>query len=610
MRDVGGRRRCAGRRMVGPAILAGAGLAAAMAMGATGGQPRPAAHAAVGVADHASDNDATPIPTTTPDADGWIALRAGAVDYAPNGLPDFDQRQPQWRSRDPIRKVWTHDGPAAVADALWWLDAQHETGPPPPAVVDQFGLVRALGGWDDHAVDNVRPFGQSLAGVFRTNGVFGNYFGTCLDELDAGLQSYLREARTEPLFDTRLVEKPTLAHVAEAIARGEPVVALVGLWQNTHLSGWSRIGGHYVAVEAVNPATGKLRVADPYLDVARPSAGESEHGDAALVSHDTWTLSPALRPGPVLRLDGYLEATGDVAAFMANFYGQNRRTCDDSDVAWADGEPVEAHLDTILAIQVAPPPTETPTPTRTPSATPTDTPRPSPTASPTGTRERPTDAPEPTAATPTPIAGETPDPRETPTPVVRTATASATIAPRASRTPTPPPLPTPSADPSEPPGAVPSMTPTAPTRTPTARPTAVIPTLTARPSRTPTPTDTLAPPPTDPPTATPKPTRTPGPGDVCGAVVEQRTRRPLGHVKVWLYRSEEPLGVTRTVDNGTFCFLALPHGPYDVRAERSGCTTLQQPVDIAGGMRYLDLEMTCRRFQTHLPLAIKRRRLR
>ncbi|RIL08578.1 hypothetical protein DCC79_13485, partial [bacterium] len=148
------------------------------------------------------------------------------------------------------------------------------------------------------------------------------------------------------------------------------------------------------------------------------------------------------------------------------------------------------------------------------------------------------------------------------------------------------------------------------TRTPTPRPTAVIPTLTARPSRTPTPTDTLAPPPTDPPTATPPPTRTPGPGDVCGAVVEQRSRRPLGRVRVWLYRSEEPLGVTRTVDNGTFCFLALPHGRYDVRAERTGCTTLQHPVDVVGGMRYLDLEMTCRRFQAHLPLAVKRKRVR
>ncbi len=610
------------------------GVGGALWLGLTGG-PTPARTEAA----PREIGTATPAPTTTPDAEGWVRLAAGARDYAPRGLPDFDQRQYVWHSLQPTRKVWTHDGPLAVANALWWLDAQAESGPAPPMINDRFGLVRAYGDWDDHDARNIRLFGYDLAVALDVNGPSGTTFGTCLDRLDAGLNRYLAAAATDPPYSTRLIEAPSLAELAEALARREPVVLLVGMWQELDLSGWRRIGGHYVTLEAVNPTTGRLRISDPYLDQGvDPPPVSSAHNDAAQVSHDVWTLAPSLRPGQVLRIEGYPGDSAALDAFMLNFYGQNQRHCTEGDLAWADGKPIEAHLDTALVIQIAPPPTPTPTatstdtptatPTHTPTftRTPTDTPTPRPTATDTAL---PTDTPtHPPSATPegTATEGAIPATREIPSPTVEP---DETPAPTATRDGDPAPSPTaPGTEPPVPSATLspwPSATPTA-TESPTDRPTPteaaspsatperLTPTETSEPSatpgRTPTPTETPSAAPTEPPMDTPTSTPTPGPGDICGAVTEAGSRRPIKSAKVWLFQNEDPFGLTRTVANGTFCFLELPHGRFDLRAESQGCTTVQQAVDVAGGMQYIEITLPCRERRAYLPMLIKRIRVR
>lgn len=587
-----------------------------------------------------------PPPTTTPDADGWLRFAPGAGDYAPAGMPDFDQRQYVWHSLQPTRRVWTHDGPLAVANALWWLDSQHEAGAPPPAISDTFGLVRAYGEWDDHSDLNVRHLGNALAAVLGTNGPGGTSFGSCLDRLDGGINRFLADAATEPHYSTRLIEKPSVVDLAEAIGRGEPVVLLVGMWQELDFSGWKRIGGHYVTLEAVNPTTGRLRLADPYLDRVAAPLSPATHNDAALVSYDDWTLAPSLRPGPVLMIEGYPGNDAALESFMLNFYGQNRHNCIDGDVDWAEGESIEAHLDTALVIQIAPPPTATPT------ATPTDTPTPTATDTPTATRTpTPTATPRP-SATPTPLPSETPtdapsttprateterpfpltreipsptarltdapepsatrDPGGDPTPSPVPPTAEPTVDPTAAVMPTPsatlPPSATPAPSDTPPPSATSAPTETAtPTETPPPTPT---PSRTRRPTRTPTSTETPSETPTERPTETPSATFTPGPGDICGAVTDARSRRPIKNAKVWLFKSEEPVGLTRTVANGTFCFLALPHGQFDLRTESRGCTTQQQSVDVTGGLKYLDIALPCNTRSVYLPMLVKKTRLR
>ncbi|MCJ7469874.1 hypothetical protein MUO74_05165, partial [Candidatus Bathyarchaeota archaeon] len=58
-------------------------------------------------------------------ADPWY-WKPNYDDYVPSGVPDFDQRQGgtyQWVNQ---AQQWSHCGPVAVANSLWWLDSEFE----------------------------------------------------------------------------------------------------------------------------------------------------------------------------------------------------------------------------------------------------------------------------------------------------------------------------------------------------------------------------------------------------------------------------------------------------------------------------------------------------
>ena len=66
-------------------------------------------------------------------------------DYAPSGMPDFDQKQNGWFLPGPVSQpLWTHCGPVAAANSLWWFDSKFETQPiTPPVTSDHYPLVKA-----------------------------------------------------------------------------------------------------------------------------------------------------------------------------------------------------------------------------------------------------------------------------------------------------------------------------------------------------------------------------------------------------------------------------------------------------------------------------------
>jgi hypothetical protein len=83
-------------------------------------------------------------------------------DYAPNGMPDIDQRQDSWIKAE--TEQWTFCGPCAVANCFKWFDSKYNVPPGVPGDgSDMFPLVRqyidVIGGmicpWDDHDPFNV-----------------------------------------------------------------------------------------------------------------------------------------------------------------------------------------------------------------------------------------------------------------------------------------------------------------------------------------------------------------------------------------------------------------------------------------------------------------------
>jgi len=125
-------------------------------------------------------------------------------DYAPSGVPDFDQRQWGTYIWQDMWQQWSHCGPVAVANSLWWLDSEFEPNPmPQPIINDGFPLVQTYGQWDDHAAQNVAPLVEHLAYLMDTDGRRTGvaHSGTDVHDMEAGLAHYLSWTGVNPQGD-------------------------------------------------------------------------------------------------------------------------------------------------------------------------------------------------------------------------------------------------------------------------------------------------------------------------------------------------------------------------------------------------------------------------
>jgi len=127
-------------------------------------------------------------------------------DYAPSGMPDFDQRQAgTYMWMDPVGQ-WSPCGPVAVANSLFWLDSEFEPNViPPPTIIDNYPLVQSYnpGGWDDHDPQNVPPLVEHLAFLMDTDGRRTGlpHSGTNVFDMQAGITHYLSWSGVNPLGD-------------------------------------------------------------------------------------------------------------------------------------------------------------------------------------------------------------------------------------------------------------------------------------------------------------------------------------------------------------------------------------------------------------------------
>ena len=179
-------------------------------------------------------------------------------DYAPSGLPDFDQKQDGWSGMGTTGPVSTHCGPVALANSLWWFDSREETADHGPAthISDTYRLITSsqAGGWDDHDPKNVVPLVDSLAWYVDTNGLRTGdlHNGTVITDLHAGLRTYLHDRGLWDDYLVSLVARPGYDWVAHEVMRSEDVVLLLGFWElvfdpdGIPCSGdeiWQRVGG-------------------------------------------------------------------------------------------------------------------------------------------------------------------------------------------------------------------------------------------------------------------------------------------------------------------------------------------------------------------------------
>jgi uncharacterized repeat protein (TIGR01451 family) len=262
-------------------------------------------------------------------------------DYAPSGMPDFDQWQ----------KGPTYCGPYAAANSLWWFDSKFEPRPVGPSsgppgtipISDSYTLVRsyAPSTWDDHDPRNVISLTVELGQYFRTDmNPIGP--GTNIYDMYSGLQRYLRDRGLWDDYIVTLVNKPGFRWIADEVMRSEDVVLLLGFWQEQPpgSGNWVRFSGHFVTVAGVSVITGSEHIAlsDPAKDFAEtagmgrvlsgtllthypphPGPDPTIHNDAGNVSHDAHRVIPTGSPGGTWGPSGYVSYTNEIT----NFVGMN-----------------------------------------------------------------------------------------------------------------------------------------------------------------------------------------------------------------------------------------------------------------------------------------------
>ncbi len=223
-------------------------------------------------------------------------------DYAPNGVPDFDQKQDEsWKS--PSTGNWSWCGPVALANCLWWFDSKFEPNPLPPSQVDDnYPLVPVLGGTDDHTPDNVHPLISDLEIKCNTDNTKP---GTDIYEMQVGFHDWLTDRGLRFDYTSYIPEGPGHSLILDSIESSQNVILLLGFYEINPPGDCKWLGGHYVTSAGLCWEEGipMVCISDPYFDKneSEPPSGTAHdpfvHNDAKFVSgphgtihHDKYTM--------------------------------------------------------------------------------------------------------------------------------------------------------------------------------------------------------------------------------------------------------------------------------------------------------------------------------
>ncbi len=157
----------------------------------------------------------------------------GCLDYSPKGMPDFDQKQNNWK--DPVYNGWSFCGAVSVSNIFWYIDSFYSqfSGSPGdgldvfPMVLNYYASGEPNPGpfTDDHNGNNVNDlasswdqmksqFGNELvervAWYVDTNGcrTGDDIWGTNLNRMYLGVSKWLNDVRLSQYFHVEITLPP------------------------------------------------------------------------------------------------------------------------------------------------------------------------------------------------------------------------------------------------------------------------------------------------------------------------------------------------------------------------------------------------------------------
>jgi hypothetical protein len=202
------------------------------------------------------------IQTTPSTLDTSWYWKPAYPNYAPSGMPDFDQKQDSWKKITPGPDgifqsaiagddllnlaenciapghnahldtavagddiaTWCYCGPTAVADCLWWFDSKYEDPDGTPGDgQNEFDLVTDYGAGDDHAKANAPLLIEELADAMQTTMKGTTY----VYDMQQGLSDWFTDTGLSTMFTVHSVNNPTFDNVSSAITACQDVILLL-----------------------------------------------------------------------------------------------------------------------------------------------------------------------------------------------------------------------------------------------------------------------------------------------------------------------------------------------------------------------------------------------
>jgi hypothetical protein len=265
----------------------------------------------------------------------WVYVRK-YNNYAPKGMPDFDQEQDEWKKiindvyQDhhldttiaqgddifppclppcvapgndshldtiPMGQDTTkyyYCGPVSAADVLWWIDSKVEINSYPDGNTDTCNLVTNYSDvLDDHDSNNVCPLIEDIAVNWSGTALWCT---TSVPMLRDGIQAYINEKTDFKYTSSSFTPGQfNINDLYDWIKWGYAVILQLD----------SVEGGHYVVLNGVNKTAQKIQISDPDLDIQNPTSNHILHNDAGIVSHDIYSLTPG-----TLHIENYATPQG------------------------------------------------------------------------------------------------------------------------------------------------------------------------------------------------------------------------------------------------------------------------------------------------------------
>jgi hypothetical protein len=196
--------------------------------------------------------------------------KASYPNYAPSGMPDFDEKQDQWKAIEPgpdgiIQSqpagddifnptenciapgpdctlqtvplgddvvVWAFCGPVAVANCFWWFDSKYAdpTGTPGDGK-DNFPLVANYGAGDDHSAANVPLLIKKLAIAMQTTTKGTTY----ITDMQNAIHQWFIDTGLSNNFTETTYNKPTFPFIENEIERSQDVILLIGYYNKAKI---------------------------------------------------------------------------------------------------------------------------------------------------------------------------------------------------------------------------------------------------------------------------------------------------------------------------------------------------------------------------------------